>query len=82
MGATGTINLGVNRGVTVSGDSVLDVTAGNLTVSGILTGSKNLEKTGAGALTLAGVNTLFNGLLNTITQNFCGRYLIILIALT
>ena len=48
--------------MTISGDSVLDVTAGSLTLSGIVAGAANLEKTGAGSLTLSGANT-FTGVL-------------------
>ena len=62
LATSGSLDLGVNRGVTLAGDSSLDVESGNLTISGILAGAANLEKVGAGALTLSGANT-FTGVL-------------------
>jgi autotransporter-associated beta strand protein len=53
----GSYDLGVNRGIVLSGSGTLLVDAGALTASGPISGSGTLAKAGAGALILAGNST-------------------------
>jgi len=55
-GTTGTIS----GNITLTGDTRFSVLDGTLTLSGVISGAQNLEKEGAGTLTLSGTNT-FSG---------------------
>ena len=58
LNTTGTFTLGSNKGITLTGNGTVDVDSSTtLTYGGIITGSSNLTKLGAGTLILSGINT-------------------------
>ena len=58
LNTTGTFTLGSNKGITLTGNGTVDVDSSTtLTYGGVITGSANLTKLGAGTLILSGTNT-------------------------
>ena len=58
LDTTADMSLSANRGIALTGAGTIDVDAGTtLTYDGIIAGASTLTKTGAGTLTLTGVNT-------------------------
>ena len=58
LSVTATTTLNANRGITLNaGGGTISPTTGTTSYAGIIAGSGNLTKTGAGALTLSGANT-------------------------
>jgi len=68
---TADFTLNANRGIAVANGATFNPTAGTLTYNGILAGSGGITKTGAGGLTLGGLNTFTgNTTVNAGTINF------------
>ena len=57
--STQTISMALNLGASSSG--VINTAAGNITISGNITGSTGITKTGTGTLTLSGSGNTYNG---------------------